>query len=58
MIGSDPADAEVWSKVLFLAGDRIGAEAAERRLAALWVDDTGRIGRSPALASYLIWERP
>ncbi len=58
VIGTDPADAEVWSKVLFLAGDRIGAEAAERRLAALWVDDTGRIGRSPALAPYLIWERP
>jgi FAD:protein FMN transferase len=57
VIGTDPADAEVWSKVLFLAGDRIGAEAAERKLAALWVDDAGRSEHSPALAPYLIWER-
>ena len=57
VVGTDPADAEVWSKVLFLAGDRIGAEAAERKLAALWVDGAGRSEHSPALTPYLIWER-
>jgi FAD:protein FMN transferase len=57
VLGSDPADAEVWSKVLFLAGDGIAEEAAERNLAALWVDDAGRIGHSPDLAPNLIWER-
>ncbi len=43
----DPAWAEVWSKVGFLAGDRIGRVLAGRR--AWWVSSTGR--RSPRLTT-------
>lgn len=55
----DPAWAEVWSKALFLAGAQDVARAAtDRGLAALWVDEQGRAGSSPALAPHLLWEGP
>ncbi|HVA41913.1 MAG TPA: FAD:protein FMN transferase [Acidimicrobiales bacterium] len=56
VVGPDPAEAEVWSKVLFLAGRRqIAALAQRKALAALWVEANGAIATSPALASYLVW---
>ncbi|MHB1446412.1 MAG: FAD:protein FMN transferase [Acidimicrobiales bacterium] len=56
VVGPDPAEAEVWSKVLFLAGRRqIAALAHRKALAALWVGVDGAIATSPALAKYLVW---
>jgi thiamine biosynthesis lipoprotein len=57
VVDADPARAEVWSKALFLTGqDRIADACRERGLAALWVDDNGRIGTSEPVRPYLIWE--
>lgn len=57
--GADPADAEVWSKVLFLHGrDRIEAAADNRDIAALWVHEDGSIGMTCAMAPSVIWQRP
>ncbi len=57
VVAADPATAEVWSKSLFVAGrTRIRAEATGRGLAALWVDQAGRLGTSPAMAPYLTWQ--
>jgi thiamine biosynthesis lipoprotein len=58
VVGTDPADAEVWSKVLFLRRNRIGRVAEKRGLAALWIDSDGRIGMSSAMARFVIWRRP
>lgn len=56
VVGDDPATAEVWSKVLFLAGARAIASAAERRgLAALWISDDGALGTSAAMGRRLVW---
>jgi thiamine biosynthesis lipoprotein len=58
VVADDPADAEVWSKTLFLRGAAI-AEAAEcRGLAALWIDADGTLAASPAMQPHLIWTRP
>jgi len=57
VVGDDPADAEVWSKVLFLAGRDIADAAAETEIAALWIDGDGVIGMSDAIRPYVIWER-
>ncbi len=56
VVGADPADAEVWSKVVFLAG-RSGAErlASRRGLAALWAADDGTVGTTPAMDRYVAW---
>ncbi len=57
VIERDPAGAEVWSKALFLAGARdVGALAAKRHLAALWVEESGRVGWSRALEPFLLWK--
>jgi FAD:protein FMN transferase len=56
VVGSDPAMAEVWSKVLFLAGaDGIAREVERLRLPALWVHTDGSLGASPFLGSRLLW---
>ena len=57
VVGTDPADAEVWSKTLFLEGARVPAAAEERGLAALWVDSAGRIGVSSRMEPLIIWRR-
>ena len=58
VVAGDPAEAEVWSKSLFLAGgDAIGEEAGRRSLAALWVDLDGAVHESPALDRYVLWRR-
>ncbi len=59
VVGPDPADAEVWSKVLFLAG-RDGVAAAAERLAlpALWADVDGALGWSSPTRPLLEWVRP
>jgi thiamine biosynthesis lipoprotein len=58
VVGADPADAEVWSKVLFLEGERIADAAEQHDLAALWVDAHGRIDASSRMAPHIIWRRP
>ena len=56
VVGDDPAAAEVWSKTLFLAGAAgIADAAAARGLAALWVDEAGRMSVSPAMSEHLLW---
>jgi thiamine biosynthesis lipoprotein len=56
VVGADAASAEVWSKVLFLAGRAtVGALAARHRLAALWVEESGRVGSSAALEPVVMW---
>jgi thiamine biosynthesis lipoprotein len=55
---SDPVWAEVWSKALFIGGaDAIGAESERRRLAAWWVDDSGRLHRNVRADAMTIWAR-
>jgi thiamine biosynthesis lipoprotein len=57
VVDPDPARAEVWSKALFLTGrDGIAQACAGRGLAALWVDDDGRLGTSEPVRPLLIWE--
>jgi thiamine biosynthesis lipoprotein len=54
--GPDPAWAEVWSKVLFLAGSgAIAGEARARGIAAWWVDASGVLAMTPAARSKTAW---
>ncbi len=56
VVADDPAEAEVLSKVLFLHGrERIGAESARRRVAALWVGVDGSIEESPRFDRHVLW---
>ena len=56
VVGPDPADDEVWSKVLFLHGrDAIAQAATDRGLAAIWVSDDGTVQMSEAARPFVIW---
>jgi thiamine biosynthesis lipoprotein len=56
---ADPADAEVWSKVLFLHGPKHVKRAAKARgIDALWVRDDGTIGMTASMKRHVIWRRP
>jgi len=58
VIGTDPAVAEVWSKVLFLFGAAAVDEAAERQaLAACWVTDDGVLHVNSRANGYVRWRR-
>ncbi len=57
VVGHDPAVAEVWSKVVFLAGARGAPGLATRKgLAALWVGTGGDLGISPTMRQYVQWQ--
>lgn len=57
VVAHDPADAEVWSKVLFLAGrDGIAERSRAERLAALWIDADGTLDYTPGMTGYLCWQ--
>lgn len=57
VVGADPARAEVWSKVVFLAGaSGAPALAARKGLAALWITVDGQLGVSPAMRRYVEWQ--
>ena len=57
VVGSDPAEAEVDAKVLFLEGsDDIAAAAAD--IAACWITEDGRLMTTPHLERYVMWRRP
>jgi thiamine biosynthesis lipoprotein len=58
VIDDDPMWAEVWSKVLFVAGaHRIAATAESEARAVCWVDDANRFGATPAGEKYALWVR-
>jgi thiamine biosynthesis lipoprotein len=54
VIESDPARAEILSKVMFLHGSD-GIREATETVAAAWVDATGALHLSDAMRPYLIW---
>lgn len=55
----DPAEAEVWTKVLFLQGAPDIAAAAQRRgLDALWVRDDGTLDMTESMSLHVVWLRP
>jgi thiamine biosynthesis lipoprotein len=57
VVAADTATAEVWSKVLFLEGiDQIAAAAQRHEIAALWIDDSGRLAATAEMATYLVWQ--
>ncbi|HEY5115807.1 MAG TPA: FAD:protein FMN transferase [Nakamurella sp.] len=57
VIHADPGWAEVWSKSLFVVGARdIAAHAVAKGLAAVWVEDSGRVGVSPAARDHVLWQ--
>ena len=56
VVDSDPAAAEVWSKVLFLTGRQgVRTSAEHYGLAALWVDVDGELGWSAAASDRVSW---
>ena len=56
VVATDPADAEVLSKTLFLHGrDGIAGAAARRNAAAMWVDAGGGIGETRRLSHHVLW---
>lgn len=54
VLHDDPAWAEVHTKVLFAAGKAAIRERAAG-MAALWVDEEGRVGWTKALSGHLTW---
>ena len=53
---ADPAWAEVWSKVLYLAGrSAIAHEARSRGMAAWWVTEDGAFEMTPSARALTIW---
>lgn len=56
VIAKDPAEAEVWSKSLFLIGREGIREFSESRdIAAAWISDHGEIFRNSIADAYIIW---
>lgn len=57
VIHADPGWAEVWSKSLFVVGaEDIAAHAVAKGLAAVWVENTGRVRVSPAARDHVLWQ--
>lgn len=58
VVGEDPARSEVWSKALFISGiSGIEALAKRHAIAALWIDDRGRLTTNAAIERYVQWRR-
>ncbi len=56
VVADDPAEAEVWAKVLFLSGTSdVSSEARRHGIAACWVDETGSLGTSTLFDRHLVW---
>lgn len=55
VVADDPAEAEVWSKTLFLHGPAIRAAARHEGLAALWVTADNTVDWSDPMAEHLLW---
>lgn len=59
VVAADAAEAEVWTKALFLEGARaIDAAAADRGLAAIWITTDGRVCLSAAALPVVTWSVP
>ena len=59
VVPTDAAEAEVWTKALFLEGARgIDAAATDRGLAAVWVTSDGRVCLSAAALPVVTWSVP
>ncbi len=59
VVDTNSADAEVWSKVLFLTGRRgVAATAEHLGVAALWVTDDGQVAASRPMQDRLLWTAP
>jgi thiamine biosynthesis lipoprotein len=58
VVGADPAQAEAWSKALFIAGlSEIAPLAGKKALAVLWVDESGAFSMTPAMEKHVRWQR-
>lgn len=58
VLADDAAEAEIWTKVLFLQGAADIAATAERRiLDALWVCDDGTLGMTDSMSLHVVWCR-
>lgn len=56
VVGPDTARDEVWTKSLLIAGkEQVATLAAAHRLAALWVDDEGKVALSDAMRPWVSW---
>jgi thiamine biosynthesis lipoprotein len=56
VVATDPAEAEVWSKAVLVAGRDEAAGLCKRHgLAALWLDDDRRLHLSAALRPLVLW---
>lgn len=56
VLSKDPAEAEVWAKVLFLAGPSgIDTLAQQNSIPALWIDDRGEVTVNDAMAPTICW---
>lgn len=58
VVADDPAEAEVWSKTLFLHGADIAQAAGDADADALWVYADGRLDATASARRHIIWERP
>lgn len=57
VIGSDPAEAEIWSKTLFLEGAAgIERAAVAHGIPAIWVDIHGAVRMTEDAATFSIWQ--
>lgn len=57
VIHTDPGWAEVWSKSLFVLGaGAVAAQTVAKGLAAVWVEDSGRVRVSPAARDHILWQ--
>jgi thiamine biosynthesis lipoprotein len=56
VVDEDAADAETWSKVLFLTGVRgVATTAAHFGIPALWVHADGTVAMSAAMQRHVVW---
>jgi FAD:protein FMN transferase len=57
VVGADTADAEVWSKTLFLEGiENIERRATALGLDALWIGIDGTLATTPSMDAHVIWQ--
>ncbi len=57
VVAQDPAEAEVWSKSLFLLGpDRIKGVSESLNISAAWITDYGQAFTNSLIDQYVIWD--
>ncbi|NNN19875.1 MAG: FAD:protein FMN transferase [Acidimicrobiaceae bacterium] len=59
VVAEDPAEAEIWSKSLFLTGkDKIGEFSESSNICAAWVTDMGETSTNSLIRNHIIWMSP